>query len=102
MTARPAQLRDINGAHPSRDSEPLAGIVDSTIEVRARRVLQHLSATDRKLGTAESCTGGLVASLFTDVEGVSPVFDRGFGTVGCGVVRIGVLDATLELMEELL
>ncbi len=39
-------------------------------------------AAERRLriATAESCTGGLVAALFTDLAGSSKVFERGFVT----------------------
>ncbi len=33
-----------------------------------------------RLATVESCTGGLVAALLTDIAGSSDVFDRGFVT----------------------
>lgn len=40
-------------------------------ELRERRL---------RVTTAESCTGGLVAALFTEISGSSKVFDRGFVT----------------------
>lgn len=44
------------------------------------RVGQALRAAEATVGTAESCTGGLVASLLTDVPGSSDYFDRGVVT----------------------
>jgi nicotinamide-nucleotide amidase len=41
-------------------------------------VLATADARGITLATAESCTGGLIASLLTDVEGRSHVFERGY------------------------
>ena len=49
-------------------------------ESRARQVLTRIAKAGLRVATAESCTGGLLASLLTDVEGVSSAFDRGFVT----------------------
>ena len=46
----------------------------------AAELLRRIKAKDLKLTTAESCTGGLLSSLFTDIEGLSDTFDRGFVT----------------------
>lgn len=43
-------------------------------------LLDCLIARERMIATAESCTGGLVSSLITDIPGSSRVFDRGFIT----------------------
>lgn len=41
-------------------------------------ILNRLSLLNFKLSCAESCTGGLLSSLFTQESGASKVFDRGF------------------------
>ncbi len=43
-------------------------------------LLSWCRAAGLKLGTAESCTGGLIAAVLTEVPGSSDVFDRGFVT----------------------
>lgn len=47
---------------------------------RAESLLAALRAKGLMLATAESCTGGLIAGLFTEIAGSSDVFERGFVT----------------------
>lgn len=46
----------------------------------ARTVLSLCEARGIMLATAESCTGGMIASALTDIAGSSAVVDRGFVT----------------------
>jgi nicotinamide-nucleotide amidase len=65
---------------------------------RAAALLQALRSQKRMLVTAESCTGGLIAGLFTEIAGSSDVVDRGFVTysnaakVECIGVPAGLID----------
>jgi nicotinamide-nucleotide amidase len=46
----------------------------------ATNVLANARARGEMVVTAESCTGGLIAALLTEIPGSSDVFERGFVT----------------------
>jgi nicotinamide-nucleotide amidase len=46
--------------------------------IRAEALIKAATAAGRLLATAESCTGGLVTGLLTEIAGSSAVVDRGF------------------------
>jgi nicotinamide-nucleotide amidase len=64
------------------------------IEERVGEALRESGAT---VATAESCTGGLICSLLTDVPGSSDYLDRGFVTYAYDAKR-----ATLAVSREAL
>ncbi len=70
--------RSLIGAEPSApndlpdDADLLA---DQAVAVLAKAKKRH-----RSVATAESCTGGLLASLLTDQPGFGACFERGFVT----------------------
>jgi len=59
-------------------AEALDPILPGRIDDLANQVLTEASLRGFSLTTAESCTGGLIASLLTDIPGRSHAFDRGF------------------------
>ena len=52
----------------------------SSLQDEAARLLDALRARAMHIATAESCTGGLIAALLTEVPGSSDVVERGFVT----------------------
>ena len=57
----------------------IAQIKDEPLSI-ANHVLSKLSDDNLKITTAESCTGGLIASMLTQVAGASAFFEAGFVT----------------------
>ena len=70
---------------------------DHELFALSERVGQKLLAAGRRLATAESCTGGWVAKVCTDVAGSSRWFECGFVTYSnaAKVRDLGVSERTL-------
>lgn len=69
-------------------------MINKTVEAAA----ELLSARGLRLATAESCTGGWVAKLMTDLPGSTAWFERGFVTYSNEAKQemLGVAATTLE------
>jgi len=62
------------------DTETLSPVLSPEIEESLRRLLTKAHERDLTFATAESCTGGMLASLMTDIPGIAHTFERGFVT----------------------
>jgi nicotinamide-nucleotide amidase len=82
-----------------KSAETLEPALPAALDRHACALLDH--AHDRKLqiATAESCTGGLLAALLTDVRGRGHVFERGFVTY-TNEAKSELLGIPMELIDE--
>lgn len=62
-------------------------------------LVTKLSALGQTVATAESCTGGLIASTITDVSGSSRVFHRGYITYA-NDAKVEILGVATALLDE--
>lgn len=60
--------------------ETLSAVLSDATEQRVTDILKVLCDREQKLSMAESCTGGLLSSVFTDVPGCSHIFEAGYVT----------------------
>jgi nicotinamide-nucleotide amidase len=61
-------------------SETLQPALPDHLDEQADRLMHELCDRKLRIATAESCTGGMLAALLTDIEGASHGFERGFVT----------------------
>jgi nicotinamide-nucleotide amidase len=65
---------------------------------RAENLLARLRSRELKLVTAESCTGGLIAGLLTEIAGSSDVIERGF-VVYSNEAKMSLLSVPANVIE---
>lgn len=75
----------------------MTGDFDKLVD-EAGKLLDFCRARGLKLATAESCTGGLIAAILTEVPGSSDVVERGFVTYSneAKTEMLGVSPALIE------
>jgi len=64
----------------------------------AERILTMAKSQGYRIATAESCTGGLISAIFTEVAGSSSVFERGYATYS-NLAKQECLGVPWELIE---
>ena len=71
---------------------------DATLKQRAQELGERLGARKLSIAAAESCTGGWIGKVLTDVSGSSGWFERGFVTYSneSKVAMLGVRQASLD------
>ena len=79
-------------------SEHLDFVLPNELRDLARRVIEENRAAGRRVATAESCTGGLVAAALTEIAGSSDVFEAGFVTYS-NEAKSKLLTVSSELIE---
>ncbi len=79
-------------------AEALDPAIPGSVDELAKLVLREASERGLRLATAESCTGGLLASLLTDIPGRSHAFERGFVTYS-HAAKHEMLGVAMEALE---
>ncbi|HRY07023.1 MAG TPA: CinA family protein [Hyphomicrobiaceae bacterium] len=69
------------------------------LQKRAEVLLQAARTGSGTIATAESCTGGLIAALFTEIPGSSDVFERGYVTYS-NAAKAECLGVSAQLIEK--
>lgn len=73
-------------------------LFDPDLRALAARVVERNRAISRRVALAESCTGGLVCGILTEIPGSSDVIDRGFVTYS-NEAKVDTLGVHSDLIE---
>ncbi|QWC55970.1 nicotinamide-nucleotide amidohydrolase family protein [Erythrobacter sp. 3-20A1M] len=80
-------------------AETLDPLLPERLDRLAREVLDLAKERDAPISVAESCTGGLLAALLTDVQGRSHMFERGFVVYSDGA-KCDLLGIEREMVDD--
>ena len=95
-----AKIESLLGAHVLKTStidSDTAEILEQPFTV-AQALVELLSQKEQTVTTAESCTGGLIASNLTRIPGSSVVFEAGYITYS-NRIKSELLQVTVETLE---
>ena len=72
--------------------------MDEDVQATAARLVRRIKEGNHTITVAESCTGGLLASAFTDIAGASQWFQQSWVTYSneAKVKELGVKESSLE------
>jgi nicotinamide-nucleotide amidase len=72
--------------------------MDEDVQATAARLVRRIKEGNHTITVAESCTGGLLASAFTDIAGASKWFQQSWVTYSneAKVKELGVKESSLE------
>ena len=79
-------------------SETIEPALPAELDRKAEQAMRRLCDKQLTIATAESCTGGMLASLLTDIEGCGHGFDRGFVTYS-GEAKQELLGVSSDLVN---
>ena len=65
---------------------------------RAKDIVERASAAGIVIATAESCTGGMISAVITDIAGSSHVLDRGFVTYS-NAAKMDMLGVSADTLD---
>ena len=65
---------------------------------RAKDIVERASAAGIMIATAESCTGGMISAVITDIAGSSRVLDRGFVTYS-NAAKMDMLGVSADTLD---
>ena len=66
---------------------------------RIEKLLRHFTDMEIKIAIAESCTGGFISHMFTNISGASKVFERGIVCYS-NQSKIDLLNVDPQILEK--
>lgn len=74
-------------------------ILTNDLAIFAKQMVQHFTKEQRTIAVAESCTGGFISHLITNVPGASRIFLAGLTTYA-NAVKESLLHVPSELLQK--